>query len=78
MSNEFVSASRGLFPAPVAPDSAACATASDNFLFLGKLLARCMMDGRLFDLPLSPLVFKVPIHLRIHVFSPRYCALNST
>ena len=60
VANEFVVAPRGLFPAPVAPDTAACAAASDNFLFLGKLLARCMMDGRLFDLPLSPLVFKVP------------------
>jgi hypothetical protein len=44
---------------PILPGSAACAAAAGNFLFLGKLLARCMMDGRLFDLPLSPLIFKV-------------------
>ena len=35
------------------------ACGSGNFLFLGKLLARCMMDGRLFDLPLSPLLFNI-------------------
>jgi E3 ubiquitin-protein ligase TRIP12 len=70
VSDEFVLAPRGLFPAPVMPDSAACAAASDNFLFLGKLLARCMMDGRLFDLPLSPLVYKVLICL----FPPFSCA----
>jgi hypothetical protein len=59
VSYEFVSSPRGLFPIPTIQNSADCVTASNNFLFLGKVLARCIVDGRLLDLPLSPLVFKV-------------------
>ena len=65
---------------PIPPHSSACAAAAGNFLFLGKLLARCMMDGRLFDLPLSPLIFKVCHALvitpgRLSLLS-RFCAAS--
>ena len=73
VTNEFVSSPRGLFPMPILPDSAASAAAAANFTFLGKLLARCMMDGRLFDLPLSPLLFKVSLLLAITICPMTIC-----
>ena len=43
----------GLFPAPIAQNSALCASVSKLFWFLGVFLAKTLQDNRLVDLPLS-------------------------
>ena len=55
-SPEYVFTLSGLFPSPVAPASQAGNT-SQLFLFksLGRFVARALLDGRLVDLPFSPL-----------------------
>lgn len=49
----YVSRLSGLFPAPLAQNSAACDRAVRYFNFLGVFLAKVLQDNRLVDLPLS-------------------------
>ena len=43
----------GLFPAPYPQDGEHVEQVEHKFKFLGTLLAKCLQDGRLIDLPLS-------------------------
>lgn len=49
----YVQRSGGLFPAPMPQDSPCVEHSEKMFRFLGTLLAKCLQDGRLIDLPLS-------------------------
>ncbi|XP_069118347.1 E3 ubiquitin-protein ligase HECTD1-like isoform X3 [Argopecten irradians] len=49
----------GLFPAPLPQDSADIPRVEKLFHFLGTLLAKCIQDKRLIDLPLSRSFFKL-------------------
>nr|CAB3252456.1 E3 ubiquitin-protein ligase HECTD1 [Phallusia mammillata] len=54
----YVQRSCGLFPAPL-PQEGAIDRAVTLFRFIGALLAKCLQDGRLIDLPLSESLLKI-------------------
>lgn len=49
----YVQRAGGLFPAPIPQDSSDLERIESLFYFLGTLLAKCIQDNRLIDLPLS-------------------------
>ncbi|KAK0043521.1 E3 ubiquitin-protein ligase HECTD1 isoform X5 [Biomphalaria pfeifferi] len=49
----YVQRSAGLFPAPIPQDSPELERLEKLFHFMGILLAKCLQDGRLIDMPLS-------------------------
>ncbi|KAK7477746.1 hypothetical protein BaRGS_00031034 [Batillaria attramentaria] len=49
----YVQRANGLFPAPYPQDGEAVEQVEKAFTFMGTLLAKCLQDGRLIDLPLS-------------------------
>ncbi|OWF47209.1 E3 ubiquitin-protein ligase HECTD1 [Mizuhopecten yessoensis] len=55
----YIQRAGGLFPAPLPQDSADIPRVEKLFHFLGTLLAKCIQDKRLIDLPLSRSFFKL-------------------
>ncbi|XP_071085244.1 E3 ubiquitin-protein ligase TRIP12-like isoform X2 [Haliotis cracherodii] len=56
----YMHSSCGLFPAPLARNTKAAAVnkVKSKYKFLGKFLAKALMDSRMVDLPLSPVFYK--------------------
>jgi E3 ubiquitin-protein ligase TRIP12 len=66
--SEYVSHSRGLFPAPVEVnklDDAAWAKLSSHFKVLGTVVAKGLMDSRILDLPFSQMFMKLMLNQTI-------------
>ena len=60
--DEFVFGKDGLFPAPMTESSAETESGKKilyNFKMLGKFIARSMLDGRLTDISLNPIFFRI-------------------
>ena len=55
----YVEAKTGLYPKPLARNAkpAVISKVKAKFRFLGKLLAKALMDSRILDLPLNPIVY---------------------
>merc|ERR1711871_1561423 len=54
---EYVHVGNGLFPRPIMPGQNS-EHLEQMFLFLGQFVAKAVMDGRLVDLPLNPVMWK--------------------
>jgi E3 ubiquitin-protein ligase TRIP12 len=61
----------GMFPRPLRASGLPTSTVKAHFTFLGKFMARGLLDGRLLDLPLSPLFFRLALGIREGARSPR-------
>ncbi|XP_041350022.1 E3 ubiquitin-protein ligase TRIP12-like isoform X2 [Gigantopelta aegis] len=57
---KYMNSTCGLFPAPLARNTKAAMLSriKSKFKFLGKFLAKALMDSRMVDLPLSPVFYK--------------------
>ncbi|XP_076454353.1 E3 ubiquitin-protein ligase TRIP12-like isoform X2 [Babylonia areolata] len=56
----YLHSSRGLFPAPLARNAKAAQVnkVKAKFKFIGKFMAKALMDSRMIDIPLSPVFYK--------------------
>jgi len=68
----------GLFPAPIAQNSALCASVSKLFWFLGVFLAKTLQDNRLVDLPLSKPFLKMLCQGEISTIVKQHANITST
>ncbi|XP_070173831.1 E3 ubiquitin-protein ligase TRIP12-like isoform X3 [Littorina saxatilis] len=57
---DYIHTSKGLFPAPLARNAKAAIVnkVKAKFKFLGKFMAKALMDSRMIDVPLSPTFYK--------------------
>jgi len=71
--DDLVSAPQGLFPRPLPPGNcrAESGTAVKHFLLLGRVVAKALQDGRLLDLPLSPVFYRLALGRKVDLYDVR-------
>ncbi|KAI0169347.1 hypothetical protein GGR52DRAFT_554760 [Hypoxylon sp. FL1284] len=58
-SEEYISASTGLFPRPLSDDDSTATRILQHFKMLGTFVARSMLDSRIIDLNFNPIFFRI-------------------
>eukprot|EP00002_Diphylleia_rotans_P029183 TRINITY_DN592_c0_g1_i1.p1 TRINITY_DN592_c0_g1~~TRINITY_DN592_c0_g1_i1.p1 ORF type:complete len:1552 (+),score=341.65 TRINITY_DN592_c0_g1_i1:107-4762(+) len=64
---EFISNPKGLFPRPLNPSGEISQTI-DHYRFLGKFMAKALMDSRVLDLPLSLAFYKLVLGEKLSIY----------
>lgn len=70
---DIVNAPLGLFPRPLAPGDARSESGAvpKHFRLLGRVVAKALQDGRLLDLPLSPVFYRLALGHRLDLYDVR-------
>ena len=71
-SSELVQAPLGLFPAPLAPSGRGAASeVLQHFSLLGRTVAKALQDGRMLDMALSPVFYRLALGRRVDLYDVR-------